>query len=67
MKKIVFKVKELMEKKQLSQNKVSQDTGITRQTIGRLYNNNCEMVQIKTLEALTEYFDCEVGDLFDRQ
>lgn len=47
----------------LTQRKLAAATGIATTTINRLYNNDFDRVDVRTLETLCNYFGCEVGDL----
>lgn len=49
----------------LTQRRVSQETGLGASTIGRLFNNTFDRVDRSTVETLCDYFECEVGDLFE--
>jgi putative transcriptional regulator len=60
-----FKLKQLLQERGITQSQLCIDTKISRPTIGRLYNNNCESVHLSTLETLCEYFDCELQELID--
>ncbi|MES1050376.1 helix-turn-helix transcriptional regulator [Bacillus thuringiensis] len=53
----------LLEKENLSINKVSTDTGISRQTITSLVNNESKGIQFNTLETLMAYLGVELTDL----
>ncbi|CUB59039.1 hypothetical protein BN2127_JRS10_04747 [Bacillus subtilis] len=54
---------ELLEKDNLSINKVSTDTGISRQTITSLVNNESKGIQFNTLETLMAYLGVKLTDL----
>jgi putative transcriptional regulator len=51
------------EKKIRSINQLSELTGITRQTLTRIYNEEAERLDFATISTLCEFFECEVGDL----
>ncbi len=64
MKKVKTRLHVLMgEKKIRSINQLSNETGITRQTLTRIYNQEAERLDFVTISKLCEFFDCEVGDL----
>ena len=46
---------------------VSKDTGITYGTILRWKKNQLDRADFSTLDRLCEYFDCEVGDVLERE
>ncbi len=45
---------------------VARDTGLHRNTVTLLYKETATQVDIETIDRLCSYFDCEVGDLFER-
>jgi putative transcriptional regulator len=51
------------EKKIRSINQLSKDTGITRRTLTRIYNDEAEQIDLKTLTTLCVFFNCLPGDL----
>ncbi|WP_144518681.1 helix-turn-helix domain-containing protein [Bacillus thuringiensis] len=53
----------LLEKENLSINKVSTDTGISRQTITSLVHNESKGIQFNTLETLMAYLGVQLNDL----
>lgn len=64
MKRIKFKLHILMgEHKIRSISKLSQDTGISRPTLTKIYNNETFRIEFETVEKLCDYFNCEVSDL----
>ena len=44
---------------------LSRETGINRGTLMRLYHETAERVELSTISSLCNYFDCEVGDIFE--
>lgn len=46
---------------------VARATGLHRNTITLLYNEEAVRVDLEAVEKLCELFDCEVGDLFERK
>ncbi|MCL6615867.1 MAG: helix-turn-helix transcriptional regulator [Anoxybacillus ayderensis] len=64
MKKVKTRLHVLMgEKKIRSINQLSKETGITRQTLTRIYNEESNQLDFATIEKLCDYFDCDIGDL----
>lgn len=53
----------ILEEKKLSINKVSIDTGISRQTLTALANNESKGIQFNTLEILLAYLNVELTDI----
>lgn len=50
---------------QLSQRQLAKEVGLDITTINRLFTNNFGRVDTVTVEALCNYFDKEVGELFE--
>lgn len=46
---------------------VARETGLNRNTVTLLYKETAKKVDLDTIDKLCEFFDCEVGDLFDRR
>ncbi|BAZ11389.1 XRE family transcriptional regulator [Calothrix sp. NIES-4071] len=67
MKKVYCRLAVLMAEKdpQLSQKQLAEEVGLDITTINRLFTNNFSRVDIATVEALCNYFDKEVGELFE--
>jgi len=45
---------------------VARDTGLHRNTVTLLYKETATQVDLEAIDRLCEYFDCAVGDLFER-
>ncbi|MGM7719408.1 helix-turn-helix domain-containing protein [Metabacillus sp. Hm71] len=52
------------EKKIRSINQLSKETGISRPTLTRIYNDESDRIEFTTIYKLCQFFGCEVGDLF---
>jgi putative transcriptional regulator len=67
MKKMYCRLAILMAEKdpQLSQRQLAIDTGLDAMTINRLFTNRFNRVDSNTVEALCNYFNKDVGDLFE--
>ena len=69
---IRFRLKELMadkafkEQQRVTLEDVSQATGIHRVTLSRIANKIGYSTSTDVLDALCDYFDCEVGDIAER-
>ena len=64
MKQVKIKLHELMGKHKIrSINKLSIETGITRQTLTRMYNEESTQLDFATIGKLCDFFDCDVGEL----
>ena len=55
----------LMGEKKLRIADLARETGINRNTITRLYHETATRVDLEVIGTLCEYFDCDVGDLFE--
>jgi putative transcriptional regulator len=55
--------KGVQEKTQITQQMLSEATGVPQSTISKLINDRVERVERQTIVALCRYFDCEIGDL----
>lgn len=55
----------IMAKKKLTASKVSNDTRISRVTLGALIHNQADGVQFRTLDKLCRYLDCTIADLLE--
>lgn len=60
---ITIKLKELMREKNLSINKVSIETGISRPALTALVNNESKGIQFDTLEKIIDYFNVSISDV----
>lgn len=64
MRKLKSKLHLLMgEKKIRSINQLHKETGITRKTLTRIYNDEANQLDFHTITTLCEYFQCDIGDL----
>ncbi|WP_447579943.1 helix-turn-helix domain-containing protein [Acinetobacter baumannii] len=52
------------EKKIRSINQLSKDTGISRPTLTRIYNDQSDRIEFETIYKLCNFFGCSVGELF---
>jgi|GEM_PF-2394154 len=50
---------------QLSQRQLARETNLDITTINRLFTNNFSRVDTNTVEVLCDYFQRQVGDLFE--
>jgi putative transcriptional regulator len=64
MKKIRCKLKDLMEKRELSQYQLAKETGLSINAIGRLYKQEFDRIDCNTAEVLCNYFGCDLCELF---
>ena len=64
MKRVRIKLHELMGKHKIrSINQLSNDTGISRPTLTRLYDEKTKQLDFVTIGALCDHFNCDLGDL----
>lgn len=52
------------QKKIKSINQLSKETGISRPTLTRIYNDESDRIEMETIYKLCTFFGCNVGDLF---
>lgn len=66
--KLICKLKNLMEEKQISQLALAEATGLAPGTIGKLYRNQVSRIDEKTLTQLCRYFELKsIADIFEIQ
>ncbi|HFI0104762.1 TPA: helix-turn-helix domain-containing protein [Streptococcus suis] len=61
---IITHLKDLLESKKISINKLSSETGLSRPTLTSLLNNESKGIQFDTLEKILDYFDIAISDFF---
>lgn len=47
----------------ISQRKLAEDTGVSRDAIGKLYHGKATRVDLTTLASLCNYLDCGIEDI----
>ena len=60
---VIFKVKELMESRNITRYKMIQLTNWNYKRINAFYFNRVKLVTIEEIEKLCEIFDCDIKDL----
>jgi len=55
-----------MGEKKMSVSDVARETGLHRNTVTLLYKETAKQVDLDTIDKLCELFNCEVGELFER-
>jgi putative transcriptional regulator len=64
MKKVKSNLHVLMGKKKIkSINQLANETGISRPTLTRIYNDEMDRIELLTIQKLCDFFDCLPGDL----
>ncbi|MDZ7966387.1 MULTISPECIES: helix-turn-helix domain-containing protein [unclassified Nostoc] len=64
--KLICKLKNLMEKEGISQLALSQATGLAPGTVGKLYRNQVNRIDERTIKEICKYFRLKsVSDLFE--
>ncbi len=69
---IQFRLKELLAERQrikndkVSYRQLSAATKLSTNTIMRIANNDAQMIGLRTIDRLCEFFDCKPGDLIIR-
>jgi putative transcriptional regulator len=57
----------LMGQRKLKVADVVRATGVPRTTVTALYKETAERIDLDSIEALCRYFECDVGDLLQRE
>lgn len=64
MKKVKSNLHVLMGKKKIkSINQLANETGLSRPTLTRIYNDDMDRIELLTIQKLCDFFECEPGDL----
>lgn len=69
---IRFKLKELIAQKEFEDGKrlmvkeIAEATGINRMTLSKILNQKGYNTTTDKLDKLSEFFDCDIGDLIER-
>ena len=58
------RLKEYREAKKMTQEELAEKTGLSRQTISKIENNEEVGVNVKTIVKIADVFGCEPGDIF---
>ncbi|MGL9969481.1 helix-turn-helix domain-containing protein [Enterococcus sp. DIV1420a] len=61
---LIFTLDKILAEKGLSINKLSEQTGISRQALTKIANNQSRMVKLETIETLARHLDIYYGELF---
>lgn len=56
----------LMAQREMNISNLSKETGISRNTISSLYNNEAKGIQFETLNKLCDYFEVDVNDIISK-
>ncbi len=60
-----IKLKQLLEKADMTQAELARVTNIRPSTVCDMYNNNCAFVKLEYVERICGALSCEVGDLIE--
>lgn len=60
-----FKLGNLLDKKKISKNKLSQDTETDYKVVTRYINGDLTRLDINILERLCNYLDCDIADIVE--
>ena len=61
-----FRLKELLEEKDMAQSELARRSGISFVTINRMAANKTAQVSLNTLDAISKALGCEPGELLER-
>ena len=64
---IIFNIKELMEKQNISRYRLQQLTNWNYKRINAYYFNKVININVKELDTLCDMFDCDLTDLIKRK
>jgi putative transcriptional regulator len=56
----------MMGERKLKVSDVERETGLHRHKIAALYKETAVKVDLETIDKICEFFNCKVGDLFER-
>jgi len=62
---IKINLSRILGEKKLRASDVARETGINKNTLSSLYNENVSGIRFDTLEKLCRFLDCSVGDLIE--
>ena len=62
---IRFRVRELLDERELSQTELQLRSGLAYSTISDLYHNKVRRIDVGPLDALCVALDCGVGDVLE--
>ena len=60
-----FKLGNLLDEKNISKNRLSQDTGTDYKVVTRYINGEIERPDLIVLERFCNYLDCEIADIIE--
>ncbi len=63
MKKLVIRLDQVMTKRRMSLNELSEHVGITLSNLSILKNNKAKAIRLSTLAAICKALDCQPGDI----
>jgi putative transcriptional regulator len=63
MKKLVIHLDQVMAKRRMSLNELSEHVGITLSNLSILKNNKAKAIRLSTLAAICKALDCQPGDI----
>lgn len=59
-----YNVKEIREKRGMTQKKLSEKSGVSRATISKLENGGKVVTSTETIRKIASALDCTVGEIF---
>ncbi|MBD1428537.1 MULTISPECIES: helix-turn-helix domain-containing protein [Sphingobacterium] len=63
MKKLIIRLDQVMAKRRMSLNELSEHVGITLSNLSILKNNKAKAIRLSTLAAICKALDCQPGDI----
>lgn len=62
---VIINIKDVMEKKKITRNKLAKLTGATYNVINRYYNNELYRIDLDVLARICYVLDCEIVDVIE--
>ena len=63
MKKVIIRLDQVMAKRRMSLNELSEHVGITLSNLSILKNNKAKAIRLNTLAAICKALDCQPGEI----
>ena len=61
----LFKLEDLLDKKQISKNKIMRDTNTDFKVLQRIMKGNVERIDLDVVARICDYLNCSMNDIFE--